>query len=51
MGKGCEEILRQGKDLRNSQKLRKVVASYKINKLFFSKRQMSLKSTGSEKTP
>ena len=29
MEKGCEQINRQGKDLQNSRKLRKVVVSYK----------------------
>ena len=45
---GREEIPRQGKDLRNSRKLRKVVAIYKLNKLVLSKKYMSLKSRGSK---
>ena len=38
MAKSCEETLLQGKDLRNSQKLRKVVAIYKTDKLILSKK-------------
>ena len=34
----CEEILRQGKNLRTSHKLRKVVAIYKTNKLVLFKK-------------
>ena len=33
MSKGCEEILRQSKDVHNSRKLWKAVAIYKTNKL------------------
>ena len=50
MDKGCEEILWQRKNLCNSSRLRTVVAIYKINKLFLSKKYISLKSKGSEKT-
>ena len=32
MDKSCEENLRQGKELRNSQKLEKVIVTYKTNK-------------------
>ena len=48
--KGCEKISWQGKDLRNSRKLRKVGSSDLIlNKLVLSKRFISLKKRGSEK--
>ena len=36
-GQGCEGIFPQGKGLHNSQKLRKVVAIYKTDKLILSK--------------
>ena len=51
MGKGYEKIPRQGKDLRNSQKLRKVVAIYKTSKLVLSRKCISLKTRGSVKAP
>ena len=51
MDKDREEIPRQGKDLRNSQKLRKVAAIYKTNKLALSKKYASFKIRGSEKVP
>ena len=38
MGKGCGEIIRIAKDLHNSQKLRKVLATYKTNKLGLSEK-------------
>ena len=37
MDKGCQEIPLEGKELRNSRKLRKLVAIYKIKKLVLSK--------------
>ena len=37
MVKGCQEIPLQGEELRNSRKLRKAVAIYKIKKLVLSK--------------
>ena len=46
--KGCEEITRQGKDLCNTQKWRKVVAIWKSNKLVLSKKCISLKTRDSE---
>ena len=49
MDKGCQEIPVQGKEFRNSRKLKKVVAIYKRNKLVLSKKHMSLKTRGSEK--
>ena len=49
MQKGCQEILLQGKDFRNSRTLRKVVAIYQTNKLVLSKKYMSLKTRSSEK--
>ena len=47
MGKGCVEIPRQGEDLYNSQKIRKV-AIYKVNKLILSNKYMSIKTRGSK---
>ena len=38
IGKGCEGILTQSRGLHNSQELKKVVAIYEIDKLFFSKK-------------
>ena len=38
--KGCEGILLQSKALHNSQKLRKVVAIYKTEKLIFLKKSL-----------
>ena len=40
MGKGCEGIFRQGKDLRNSQKLGKVVVIYKTDMLILFKNSL-----------
>ena len=40
MGKGCEEIFQQGKDLHNSQKLGKVVVIYKTDKLILFKKSL-----------
>ena len=37
MDKGCQETPLKGKELRNTRKLRKVVAIYKTNKLVHSK--------------
>ena len=50
-GQGFEEIRPQGKELHNSRKLGKVVATYKINKLAFPKKYLSLKTRGSGKVP
>ena len=51
MDKGCQEILLQSKDFRNSRKLNKAAAIYKTNKLVLSKKYTSLKAKGSEKAP
>ena len=51
MDKDCEELPRQGENLPNSRKLRKVVAIYKINKLILFYKYVSLKTRGSEKVP
>ena len=51
LDKGCEGILPQGKGIYNWQKLRKVVAIYKTDKLILSKNYLSLKTRGSEKVP
>ena len=51
MDKDCEELPRQGKNLHNSRKLRKVVAIYKIDKLILFYKYVSLKTRGSEKVP
>ena len=48
MDKGCEEIPLRAKELRNTRKSRKVVVTYKTNKLVLSKKYMSLCS---EKVP
>ena len=47
MGKGFEKIPRQGKEFRNSRKLRKVLPIYKTNKLVLSQKYMSVKPRGS----
>ena len=47
--KGCQEVPLQGRDFRNSQRLSKVVAIYKTNKLVLFKKSMSLKTKSSEK--
>ena len=44
MEKDCENIPLQGKDIRNSRKLGKVVAINKTNKIALSKKYMSLKT-------
>ena len=49
MVSGCDEILRQGKGVHNSLKLRKAVAIYKTNELVLSKKYLSIKARGSEK--
>ena len=46
-----EEIPWQDKDLRSLQKLRKLLAICKINKLVLSKKYMSLKTRSSQKFP
>ena len=58
MSKGCEGILPQGfrkkSILHNLQKLRKVVAIYKTEKLILSKKSLKMdqkKDRGSEKLP
>ena len=51
IGKACQEIPLQGKELRNSRKLRMLLAIYKTNELVPSKKYMSLKTRGSEKVP
>ena len=51
MDKSCEENPRQVKELRNSQKLEKVIVTYKTNKLVPSRKYMSLKTRSSEKAP
>ena len=50
-GQRFEKIRPQGKDLHNSRKLGKVAATYKIIKLAFPKKCLSLKTRGSGKLP
>ena len=51
MVKGYEEIPPQDKVIHSSQKLRKLEAIYKTDKLIIFKESLSLTTRGSEKVP